>query len=193
MSEKIKKAKESLEKLIEDVAIDSGCAYPALYADIRAALNDFDKYYESQQDLIKSKDEYIAKLCNDRAELKEQLKQVEDFKYHYDRYKKELANNLKAINCMQEEETTNYNLILQLEDRNNKLVERLEKQKAELIKLREERQLLDNLQTFKHFICQGILVAMEQNHTYLQLHLTPELKEWCEKEMNKKVVEKYGN
>lgn len=29
------------------------------------------KWKDSQQDLIKGKDEYIAKLCNDRAELKE--------------------------------------------------------------------------------------------------------------------------
>lgn len=62
----------------------------------------------------------------------------------------------------------------------------LEKQKQELIELKEERELLDNLQMFKKFICQGVLVAMEKNHTYLQLRLTPELKEWCEKEINKK-------
>ena len=90
------------------------------------------KWKNSQQDLIKGKDEYIAKLCNDRAELKEELKQVEGFKYHYDRYKKELANKLKVINCMQEEETTNRNLIDSLEDRNDRLVERLEKQKAKI-------------------------------------------------------------
>lgn len=81
MNEEIKKAKESLEKLIEDISIDSGYSYPALYGDIRNALDDFDKYHESQQDLIKGKDEYIAKLCNDRAELKheneELKKQVE--------------------------------------------------------------------------------------------------------------------
>ena len=72
----------------------------------------------------------------------EELKQVEDFKYHYDRYKKELANNLKTINCMQEEATTNYNLINSLEDRNDRLVERLEKQKAKLKELTKDNHSL---------------------------------------------------
>ena len=84
-----------------------------------------EKALESQQDLIKGKDKWIAKLCNDRAELKEEVKR------------------------------------------------------------------LDTLQMFKKFVCQGVLCAIEKNHTYLQLYLTPELKEWCEKEMNK-VVDKYG-
>ena len=34
------------------------------------------KWKNSQQDLIKGKDEYIAKLCNDRAELKEHEKEL---------------------------------------------------------------------------------------------------------------------
>ena len=46
---------------------------------LRITLNDFDRYHESQQDLIKSKDEYIAKLCNDRAELKEEITELRDF------------------------------------------------------------------------------------------------------------------
>lgn len=100
------------------------------------------KWKDSQQDLIKGKDEYIAKLCNDRAELKEQLKQVEDFKYHYDSYKTKLVNNLKTINCMQEEETTNRNLIDSLEDRNDRLVERLEKQKIKLKELKKDNHSL---------------------------------------------------
>ena len=37
------------------------------------------KWKESQQDLIKGKDEYIAKLCNDRAELKAELKELQEF------------------------------------------------------------------------------------------------------------------
>lgn len=35
------------------------------------------KWKDSQQDLIKGKDEYIAKLCNDRAELKEEIKRLD--------------------------------------------------------------------------------------------------------------------
>ena len=37
------------------------------------------RYEDSQQDLIKGKDEYIAKLCNDRAELKDELKELKEF------------------------------------------------------------------------------------------------------------------
>lgn len=184
MNEEIKKAKESLEKLIEDISIDSGYSYPALYADIRTALNDFDKYYESQQDLIKGKDEYIAKLCNDRAELKEKLKQVEDFKYHYDRYKKELANKLKVINCMQEEATTNYNLIDSLEDRNDRLVERLEKQKAELKELRDFAKAIA-----EHTNINSLTIKGENEITISYFS-----QKWHTKyfDLVKKVVEKYG-
>lgn len=131
MNEKVKQALEN----VKNIKVGSMVLNDLFEEDLKVienALNDFDKYHESQQDLIKSKDEYIAKLCNDRAELKEELKKVEDFKYHYDRYKKELANKLKVINCMREEATTNYNLIYSLEDRNDRLVERLEKQKAKI-------------------------------------------------------------
>ena len=97
MSEKIKKAKESLEKLIEDISIDSGYSYPALYADIRIALDDFDKYHESQQDLIKGKDEYIAKLCNDRAELKEHEKDLIAEQHRLFDLAKEQENELNEL------------------------------------------------------------------------------------------------
>lgn len=43
---------------------------------VKEIINNFGKYKESQQDLIKGKDEYIAKLCNDRAELKEHEKEL---------------------------------------------------------------------------------------------------------------------
>lgn len=49
MNEKVKQALESLEKLIEDISIDSGYSYPALYADIRTALYDFE---EDKKELI---------------------------------------------------------------------------------------------------------------------------------------------
>ena len=138
MNEKVKEALKDIEIFFKQCELEN--KYDKQLTDhflqckkvIEQLLIDFDKYHESQQDLIKGKDEYIAKLCNDRAELKEQLKQVDDFKYHYGRYKKELANNLKVINSMQEEATTNYNLVNQLEDRNDRLVERLEKQKAKI-------------------------------------------------------------
>lgn len=172
MNEKVKQAQETLLKLsalalkylVNNFHYNSNeyangkLEIGNLTDKLRITLNDFDKYHESQQDLIKGKDEYIAKLCNDRAELKahekelikeqnrlfdlckeqeKELNGVNDFRKHYKNYQDKLANNLKTINCMQEEQTTNYNLIEQLEDRNDRLVERLEKQKAELNDLRE--------------------------------------------------------
>lgn len=95
-------------------------------------------------------------------ELEKENEGVKDFKYHYDSYKTKLANNLKTINCMQEEATTNYNLIEQLEDRNDRVVERLEKQKAELKELRE----------FKEFACnKGILKNRVTCNLYLHYYL----------------------
>lgn len=177
MNEELKQAQETLLELsslalkylvnnfhfLNEEYVERKSQIGNLTEKIKIALDNFYGYKDSQQDLIKGKDEYIAKLCNDRAELKEhekeliaeqhrlfdlakeqetELKQVEDFKYHYDRYKKELANNLKTINCMQEEATTNRNLIDSLEDRNDRLVERLEKQKAELNELREFARIM---------------------------------------------------
>lgn len=99
MNEKIKKAKEALEKLIEDISIDSGCSYPALYADIRAALADFDRYHESQQDLIKGKDEYIAKLLDDNKKLKEEIKNTSAESLNFKSKNVALYSMLTACRC----------------------------------------------------------------------------------------------
>ena len=149
------------------------------------------KWKNSQQDLIKGKDEYIAKLCNDRAELKEELKKVEDFKYHYDRYKKELANNLETINCMQEEATTNYNLINQLEDRNDRLVERLEKAKQEREALKiiigKDINIPMLMTMFRHN-----KLTVENYNINCSLGLEQYKLTQAEFDLVKKVVEKYG-
>jgi len=70
MNEKVKQALENLKtiRFYVGACSEQVCEY---FKQIEKTLNDFDKYHESQQDLIKGKDEYIAKLCNDRAELKE--------------------------------------------------------------------------------------------------------------------------
>lgn len=96
MNEKVKQAQETLLKL-------SGLALKYLINNfnyeneeylklkqeignltdkLRLALNDFDRYHESQQDLINGKDEYIAKLCNDRAEKSSALRIQENNNIH---------------------------------------------------------------------------------------------------------------
>lgn len=190
MNEKVKQALEQIKGILnEELTFKEDVE--ELINPIEAALNDFDKYHESQQDLIKGKDEYIAKLCNDRAELKEQLKQVEDFKYHYDRYKKELANNLKVINCMQEEATTNYNLIDQLEDRNDRLVERLEKSKEE----REALKIICDKEVGFSQLYYSKNVGDYNNTLYFRFKpsaLESVALTQFEFDLVKKVVEKYG-
>lgn len=177
MNEEIKKALENLC----DLANCGDLTFSAKH-NVFTRLQGVEKYKPILENALNQAEE------NEQQNkiLKQELNEVNDFRTHYKFYQEKLANNLKTINCMQEVTKTNHDLIWQLKDRNNMLVERLEKQKVELIKLREERQLLDSLQMFKKFVCQGVLCAIEQNHTYLQLRLTPELKEWCENEMNKK-------
>lgn len=48
------------------------------------ATADILKAFDSMEELIKGKDEYIAKLCNDRAELKAELKKIKDILAEYD-------------------------------------------------------------------------------------------------------------
>lgn len=152
------------------------------------------KWKDSQQDLIKGKDEYIAKLCNDRAELKEEIKRL-DSQYkniHNTKVKVPLCDILNGLSRSEREKVIE-DIYYSQAERQDFYDNKISKLENEIAKLRDENHLLNNLQMFKKFICEGVLIAREQNHTYLQLHLTPELKEWCEKEMNKKVVEKYGN
>ena len=143
------------------------------------------KAFDSMEELINGKDVYIAKLCNDRAELKEQnkilkeeLDAVNDFRKHYKVFLDKLANNLKTINCMQEEATTNRNLIASLEDRNDRLVERLEKQKAELNDLREFAKLINKGTVICHSKYLSVFLTIDSNAKDFDLV--------------KKVVEKYG-
>ena len=63
MNGKIEKAKESLEKLIEDISIDSGYSYPALYGDIRTALDKAEEEHKELNELREFAKE-IAKLPN---------------------------------------------------------------------------------------------------------------------------------
>jgi len=87
MNEKVKQALELLEYLRTStletdvdsmgglVQTNESC-FENEINELKDIVKDFDKYHESQQDLIKGKDEYIAKLCCDRAELKEHEKEL---------------------------------------------------------------------------------------------------------------------
>ena len=64
------------------------------------------KWKDSQQDLIKGKDEYIAKLCNDRAELKEENKHLkearDDLTKDMAKYSIEAREKLKELSDLRE-------------------------------------------------------------------------------------------
>lgn len=83
MNEKVKQAFEILKEFLRMTDDDENPTNAFYHEEelnvIENALDDFDRYYESQQDLIKGKDEYIAKLCNDRTELKAELKELREF------------------------------------------------------------------------------------------------------------------
>ena len=55
------------------------------------------KWKDSQQDLIKGKDEHIAKLCNDRAELKEHEKELIAEQHRLFDLAKEQENELNEL------------------------------------------------------------------------------------------------
>lgn len=143
MNEKFKQAKKTFKLLCEHIIHDLN----------RYNKSDIDKdyFYNPKYecgfvtggktlytaDILKALEEAEEnenELENQNKILKEELNAVNDFRTHYKNYQEKLANNLKTINCMQEEETTNRNLIDSLEDRNDRLVERLEKQKVKISK-----------------------------------------------------------
>jgi len=64
MNEKVKQALENLKtiRFYVGACSEQVCEY---FKQIEETLNDFDKYHESQQDLIKGKDEHIAKLLEE--------------------------------------------------------------------------------------------------------------------------------
>lgn len=68
------------------------------------ATADILKAFDSMEELIKSKDKYIAKLCNDRAELKAELKELREFA-------KLMINNIQISNnrVMSNDITINHN------------------------------------------------------------------------------------
>ena len=55
------------------------------------------KAFDSMEELIKGKDEYIAKLCNDRAELKEHEKELIAEQHRLFDLAKEQENELKEL------------------------------------------------------------------------------------------------
>ena len=81
MNEKIKKALENLKtiRFYVGACSEEVCDY---FKQVEETLNDFDRCHESQQDLINGKDEYIAKLCNDRAEKSSALRIQENNNIH---------------------------------------------------------------------------------------------------------------
>jgi len=158
MNEEIKKALETLQELsgltlkylinnfhfINEEYVERKSQIANLTEKIKIALNNFYGYKDSQQDLIKGKDEYIAKLCNDRAELKEQnktlkeeLNEVNGFRTHYKNYLDKIKNLTMANERLNYFSKNTDDEINTLHFRNNLLVERLEKQKAELTLLRK--------------------------------------------------------
>ena len=116
MNEKVKQALELLEYLRTStletdvdsmgglVQTNESC-FENEINELKDIVKDFDKYHESQQDLIKGKDEYIAKLCNDRAELKEEIKRL-DNQYkniHNTKVKIPLCNILNGLSRSERE------------------------------------------------------------------------------------------
>ena len=102
MNEKIKQALENFKCIKEDLDYfqpkDLVCTNrEEQYKSVENALADFDRYHESQQDLIKGKDEYIAKLCCDRAELKEHEKELIAEQHRLFDLAKEQENELKDL------------------------------------------------------------------------------------------------
>ena len=67
------------------------------------------KWKDSQKDLIKGKDEYIAKLCNDRAELKEHEKELIAEQHRLFDLAKEQENEIKTLIAKNEEMSTDRN------------------------------------------------------------------------------------
>lgn len=93
MNEQLEQAQETLQELsslalkylinnfhfVSEEYVERKSQIGNLTEKIRISLDNFYGYKDSQQDLIKGKDEYIAKLCCDRAELKAELKDLQEF------------------------------------------------------------------------------------------------------------------
>ena len=137
--------------------------------ELKDIVNDFDRYHESQQDLIKGKDEYIAKLCNDRAELKAELKEIKDILAEYGF---ELKDFREACLLLRQWRTENLCWI------------DYEKQKAELNELREFVKIISSHTNINR------LTLIGEN----EITISYFSEKWHKKQFDlvKKVVEKYG-
>lgn len=178
---------------------------------LRLALNDFDRYYESQQDLIKGKDEYIAKLCNDRAELKEEIKRL-DSQYkniHNTKVKFPLCNIFSGLPQHEREkiiEDIYYSHTEQVEKLQNKNMELEEKYADTDIKAKRYEKFAQivikkNVDIFalKHAHKLDTIEQSLENYNTYKNDNEDELNQFeyaflvgVVDEMRKKVVEKYG-
>lgn len=202
MNEKVKQAQETLLKL-------SGLALKYLVNNfnyeneeylklkqeignltdkLRLTLNDFDRYHESQQDLIKGKDEYIAKLCNDRAELKHENEELKKQVEQLDNLCNETMQNrdyMVAISVEDLKECQNANK--KLLEENHKL-----KQKPQFPNINFwDNQELNDLREFAKIMSVHVLLNRFTDNSVMFYDI---LKKDSQAEFNlvKKVVEKYG-
>lgn len=161
------------------------------------------KWKDCQQDLIKGKDEYIAKLCNDRAELKEEIKRL-DSQYkniHNTKVKVPLCNILNGLSQKERHRVIEdiYYSQAERQDFYDNKIAKLEKenktQENELKKLKEFARIVSQKQVDIAML-KGLDNEKQYNakirincnfHNYDIYMLTQ-----AEFDLVKKVVEKYG-
>lgn len=142
MNEKVKQALDLLEDLRKatlDTDIDSmgglvvtnESCFENEINKLKDIVNDFDRYYESQQDLIKGKDEYIAKLVDENKKSKENFVKMVTAK---DKLNAEINNEKEELKEHEKELIAEQNRLFDLAKEQENELKELKKENRSLTK-----------------------------------------------------------